>query len=146
MVGVQREGLLKMCGLLKPTTSILKKPFFNTEVAGHSHKVDDIAVNAVKEEYVAYKDGSLSTAARLQTATCPEHVAEVLQSIAPSERVYRVKLWAKLSPKQIHNLPALPHLARQCLEQVCNIMIGNVQHILILLSLHSFFFIVWQRY
>lgn len=112
--------------LLTPTGSVLKNPFVSAAMAGNLHKVDDSAVVTASEDYFAYEDAGLSTAARLQAATCPEHVAAVLQAVPASERVHRVKLWAKLSPEEIHNLHALPHLARQCLEQVCNGMIGSV--------------------
>lgn len=126
---VDKGTLHKMQILLTPKGSVLRNTLLGTGFGGKPPKNH---VNAIvtrgREEYIEYQDVSLSVAARLQAATCPAHVAAIMQSVPASDQVHRVKVWAKLKPQDIYGLSALSLRSRRCLEQVFIPMIGSMPH------------------
>ena len=69
---------------------------------------------------VASGAGRMSAAARLQAASTPKEVAEVLSSMPEGDRVHRVKVWAKLPAEKLDEVAGLSSHSKQQLSQVCS--------------------------
>jgi hypothetical protein len=70
------------------------------------------------------KGGGMSAAARLQAATSSEEVAEVLNSMNESDKIHRVKLWARLPAGKLAEVKGLSSVVKEKLATACPVVLA----------------------
>lgn len=88
-----------------------------TVVTSSSEKSAKEGGSTVNSAVSARAAGGLSAAAWLQAATSAQEVAEVFNSMDESDRVHRVKVWARLPADKLQDVPGLTPDIRELLKQ-----------------------------